>query len=435
MYRDGSVADEVLGTSFDAAGLAPGTTYSFTVRAIDNAGNEGPLSEPVSVTTEAPTLYTVTFRDWDGTVLKSEEVPEGGAATAPAQPTRADYTFAGWDVDFGVITSDLTVTATYTYNGVVWETIGGVDYARVAGTARFDTAAQAALDAFPAGATTAIIAYGRDFPDALAASPLAGAAGGPILLTETASLPPVTAAALVDLGVTKVYIVGGTGVVSPAVETALGTLGITDIERLAGANRYITARMIADEAVALGASTTDAFLVRGDDFADALAVSSIAAQEEIPVLLTTTATLHAEARTFLTGTGTDHVYIAGGTGVVSSAVQTAVDALDGVGVTRWFGDNRYLTGAAVIRGAMSTWSIPMIDIGLASGADFPDALAGGAVMGYKHGLLLLTQPTSLSAPTATLITENKVTIDSVEFFGGTGALAPAIPTTVKQLLQ
>ncbi len=435
VYRDGSVADEVLGTSFDAAGLAPGTTYIFTVRAIDKAGNEGPLSEPVSITTEAPTLYTVTFRDWDGTVLKSEEVPEGGAATAPAQPTRTGYTFAGWDVGFGVITSDLTVTATYVYNGVVWETVGDVDYARVAGALRFDTAAQAALDAFPAGAATAVVAYGYDFPDALAASPLAGAVNGPILLTETATLPRATADALTELGVTKVYIVGGTGVVSPAIETAIKALGAIEVERLSGANRYLTARMIADEAVALGASTAEAFLVRGDSFADALAVSSIAAQEKVPVLLTATAALSAEARGFFTTTGTDKVYITGGTGAVAPAVEAAVDALPGVGVERWAGADRYLTGAVVVRNAMTTWAIPMVDIGLASGENFPDALAGGAVMGYKHGLLLLTRPSMLSAPTASLITANKATIESAEFFGGTGALAPAIPTTVRQLLQ
>lgn len=435
VYEGHDVLGDVTTTSFSVTGLAPGSTHVLTVRAYDNAGNESVISAGASVTTEAPMFYTVTFKDWDGTILKTEEVAEGSAATAPATPTRTGWTFAGWDAAFTSVTSNLTVTATYTYDGVVWETIGGVDYARVAGAARFDTAAQAALDAFPAGATTAIIAYGRDFPDALAASPLAGAVDGPILLTETASLPAITAGTLTDLGVTKVYIVGGTGVVSPAVVTALNGLGITDIERLAGDNRYITARMIADEAVALGASTTDAFLVRGDAFADALAISSIAAQEQIPVLLTTTATLHAQAQSFLTTTGTDHVYIAGGTGVVSPAVQAAVDALAGTDVTRWSGDNRYQTGAAVIRGAMSTWSIPMVDIGLASGEDFPDALAGGAVMGYRGGLLLLTQPSVLSAPTATLITENKATIDSVEFFGGTGPLSPAIPTTVKQLLQ
>jgi hypothetical protein len=60
--------------------------------------------------------YTVTFLDWDGSVLATDTVDHGGAATAPADPTREGYTFAGWDVPFDNVTGDLTVTAQYQIN-------------------------------------------------------------------------------------------------------------------------------------------------------------------------------------------------------------------------------------------------------------------------------------------------------------------------------
>ena len=57
--------------------------------------------------------YTVTFKDWDGTTLKTQTVEEGSGATAPNNPTRDGYDFTGWDVSFSNITSNLTVTAQY----------------------------------------------------------------------------------------------------------------------------------------------------------------------------------------------------------------------------------------------------------------------------------------------------------------------------------
>ncbi|MBO4849068.1 MAG: InlB B-repeat-containing protein, partial [Clostridia bacterium] len=62
--------------------------------------------------------YTVTFVDWDGTVLKTQTVDYGAAATAPADPARVGYTFTGWDVDFSNVTSNLTVTAQYVQDTV-----------------------------------------------------------------------------------------------------------------------------------------------------------------------------------------------------------------------------------------------------------------------------------------------------------------------------
>ncbi len=59
------------------------------------------------------TYHTVTFKDWNGTILKTETVEEGNAATAPSEPTRAEYIFTGWYPSFNNVTSDLTITAQY----------------------------------------------------------------------------------------------------------------------------------------------------------------------------------------------------------------------------------------------------------------------------------------------------------------------------------
>ena len=68
----------------------------------------------VAVYTQTVRQYTVTFVDFDGKVLDKQSVAYGSAANAPQNPTRVGYTFAGWDKEFNKITSDLTVTATYT---------------------------------------------------------------------------------------------------------------------------------------------------------------------------------------------------------------------------------------------------------------------------------------------------------------------------------
>ena len=56
--------------------------------------------------------YTVTFMDGK-TVLKTEKVQHGSAATAPEVPEKDGRTFKEWDKEFSKVTSDLTINAVY----------------------------------------------------------------------------------------------------------------------------------------------------------------------------------------------------------------------------------------------------------------------------------------------------------------------------------
>ena len=57
--------------------------------------------------------YTVTFKDYDGKVLKTETVNYGSSATAPSNPTRSGYVFSYWNGNYKNVTSNQTVTAVY----------------------------------------------------------------------------------------------------------------------------------------------------------------------------------------------------------------------------------------------------------------------------------------------------------------------------------
>ena len=62
---------------------------------------------------EDMTNFKVSFVDHDGTVLATKTVVPGGSVEAPSDPLRYGYVFTGWDKEFDVVNSDLTVTAQY----------------------------------------------------------------------------------------------------------------------------------------------------------------------------------------------------------------------------------------------------------------------------------------------------------------------------------
>ena len=89
---------------------------------------EGNFSDTCLIIVSKPIVYyTVAFKDWNGTTLKTEQVEQGKSATAPADPVREGYTFIGWDKSFSNVQSDLTITAQYSKN-IVYYTVIFVDW-------------------------------------------------------------------------------------------------------------------------------------------------------------------------------------------------------------------------------------------------------------------------------------------------------------------
>lgn len=157
---------------------------------------------------------------------------------------------------------------------------------RVGGANRLATADLIVRDAFGAGgARQAIIATAYNFPDALAAGPAAGYADAPVVLVNGGGeLEDSTRSLLRDLGVTDVYIAGGTPSVSPRIESDLvGLLGSGHVVRFAGADRYETAALMNEHF--FGESEV-ALLATGWGFADALVGGPLAGALGSPLYLT-----------------------------------------------------------------------------------------------------------------------------------------------------
>ena len=123
---------------------------------------------------------------------------------------------------------------------------------RIAGIDRIQTAVEASKAMVrQAKHGTVIIAGALQFPDALAAAPMADVLNAPILLTYQGSLDPRVRAEILRRLAAHVIIVGGEGTVGRPVADALGKLvGADNVDRIGGHDRYETAYDIAAETAA-----------------------------------------------------------------------------------------------------------------------------------------------------------------------------------------
>jgi putative cell wall-binding protein len=324
------------------------------------------------------------------------------------------------------------------------EATAGTNYlARIDGANRYETAVEVSRDRYPAydevdpgfGADVVVLSRADDFADGLAGVPLAAAKDGPLLLTGTAALWPDTRAEIQRVlapGGT-VYVLGGTGAVSAAVETEIEGLGYT-VERLAGANRYETAVAVALET---SAAPEAVFVTTGTTFADALAAGPAAAayatydEETLDrlsngvVVLSNGSSLPAVTAEYLESAGAGAQVVA----AVGGPAAQAMSAYEGV--EDLVGANRYETAMKVARFCFvtteevdgETWAVGPWSVTVASGETFPDALSGGAYAAAWGEPLLLTRAATLPAETHAFLDAWREDVMGAVVVGGPGAVS------------
>ncbi len=332
------------------------------------------------------------------------------------------------------------------------------EYTEIEGPDRYDTAIASAKEAFPNGADCVVIATGVNWPDALGGAALASAKHAPILLTTPDALPANVLAEIDRLGADEAIILGGEGAVSAEVEAALeAKLGGTEaagvagadvsgapstepaedpVTRIGGANRYETADLVAKATYeAMGYSPYKVLVATGDDFPDALGASPLAALGPWPIVLAPEEGMTAGTKQTVDEIGSGYGVILGGEGAVSTTVEDELLEMFGEGkVRRLAGDTRYETSIACAEFGVAHglfWD----GVAISTGANFPDALAGGILQGEAGSVLLLTPGDSLHPSVAQTLTEQRDWIGNVTYLGGTGAVSQAVRDEVAQLLK
>jgi putative cell wall-binding protein len=310
---------------------------------------------------------------------------------------------------------------------------------RLAGDDRYKTAVKLSQSCYADNACgTVVMATGEDFPDALSASGLAGAYCSPILLTRKSGVSSEVLAELSRLGARKVVLIGGTPTLPAAIADSLTKAGYS-VSRVAGVNRYATSAAVATEIARLKGSAfaKKAFVARGDLFADALALSPFAYSQGYPVLLTRTDKLAPECSNVITSLGISEVYIAGSTSAVSASVMSSLNAIPAVTspVVRLAGADRYATAVAVAEYGIDFWWGSASYVGIATGTNFPDALGGGAVTGSNGGVMLLTNPKSLSAPTELFLKGSARDVKRAEIYGSSLAVSESVRSQVDDCMK
>jgi len=160
-----------------------------------------------------------------------------------------------------------------------------------------------------------ILATTINYPDAIVAEAAGTKMGVPVLLTPSDALPEDVAAFIAEERPEKIIILGGTYVISPAIEESLIADGF-DVIRLWGMTRFGTAAELAT--YSWDAGVNEAVVVydriegaEGDEHAQLVMAKSLAAARVVPILLTSNEELSTATKDALEVLGVQKVTLVG----------------------------------------------------------------------------------------------------------------------------
>jgi hypothetical protein len=176
-----------------------------------------------------------------------------------------------------------------------------------------------------------------------------------------------------------------------------------------------------------------AFIVNDASFADAVSAGGPAAGGALPILLTKQGALSPETRGyFAQHPDATTATILGGEAAVAGAVEAELRAIPTIKtVERLAGADRYITNIALNQFLVGQ---PKAVV-LATGTDFADALAGGALAAHEQGTLVLTKPGELPVVASGYSSATRSTVAAGFVLGGGSAVDPSVDISLAKLLN
>lgn len=200
------------------------------------------------------------------------------------------------------------------------------------------------------------------------------------------------------------------------------------IKRIGGKDRYEVSTGVSKVLEDQGAYAGTVIIARGDLYTDALSGGPLAALEGAPVLLTGTKALPSTTISELNRINPDKAIILGGTGSVSSNVESQLRSLGIQTIQRIGGKDRFEVSAGVAK-QMAEYADTAI---IASGLNFPDALSASGMAGYA-GMPILLVGTSTVPDSIQAFIKNNPDIKNFIIVGGPATVSDSVKTKIQQL--